>query len=229
MSSQGFSIKELIKIFKVSRKTIFNWLTRWEDQGILGLYNQRGRGRKPKSNLSQTKEVKEWVKSEPKALNRIKHKIQKNWEINISKDTIKRIIKNLGMRWKRMKRGMKKSSDGWELEVKLPRLEVLKNQEKKGEIDLRYLDESGFSLKPYILYGWQETGKTITCKSCHSKQVNVLGLMNRKNELYYEIIKGYINSEVVINFLDKFSHNLSKKNCSNYGQSFNSYKRSHSK
>ncbi len=34
--------------------------------------------------------------------------------------------------------------------------------------------------------------------------------MNRKNELCYEIVKGYINSEVVINFLDKFSLNLSK-------------------
>ena len=35
--------------------------------------------------------------------------------------------------------------------------------------------------------------------------------MNRKNELCYEIVKGYINSEVAISFWDKFSHNFSKK------------------
>ena len=75
------------------------------------------------------------MKSEPKALNRIQNKIPKTWEINVSKDTIKRIIKKLGMRWKRMKRGMSKTPDEWELEVKFPRLEGLKNPEKKGEID----------------------------------------------------------------------------------------------
>ena len=37
LSSQGFPIKELIKIFKVSIKTVFNWLIRWSGQGILGL------------------------------------------------------------------------------------------------------------------------------------------------------------------------------------------------
>ena len=53
----------------------------------------------------------------------MKNKIQKKWEINVSKDTIKRIIKKLGMRWKRMKRGTSKNPDEWELEVKLPRPE----------------------------------------------------------------------------------------------------------
>ncbi len=34
--------------------------------------------------------------------------------------------------------------------------------------------------------------------------------MNRSQELCYEIHPGTINSQVVIEFLDKFSHNLSK-------------------
>ncbi|MGB3514058.1 MAG: hypothetical protein WBA93_33600 [Microcoleaceae cyanobacterium] len=37
-----------MKIFEVSRKTRYNWFTFWEDEGILGLYNNQGRGRKPK-------------------------------------------------------------------------------------------------------------------------------------------------------------------------------------
>ena len=91
-----------MKIFKVSRKTIFNWLTRWEDQRILGLYNQTERGRKAKFNSSQTKQVapredlrfQEWVKSAPKPLNIISNKIKKNCQVNVNKHTIKRIIKN---------------------------------------------------------------------------------------------------------------------------------------
>ncbi|MDY7024644.1 MAG: hypothetical protein SWJ54_25405 [Cyanobacteriota bacterium] len=53
-------------------------------------------------------------------------------------------------------------------------------------------------------YGWQEKGETITVKSCSSKRINVLGLMNRRNEIYYQIIKGNITTEIVIDFLDKF-------------------------
>ena len=57
----------------------------------------------------------------------------------------------------------------------MPRLEELKEQARKGEIDLRYLDESGFSLRPNVLYGWQKKLERITLNSCQSKRINVLG------------------------------------------------------
>lgn len=115
------------------------------------------------------------------------------------------------MKWKRMKRGLSKEADEWELEVKLPRLRELIEESEKGEIDLRYLDQSGFSLIPYIPYGWQPEKETIILQSRTGKRINVIGLMNRKNELDYEIIKGSIKSQDVINFLDKFSKKIVKK------------------
>ena len=227
LSYQKFSINELTLLFGVTRKTIYNWLTRWEDQKIRGIYNQKGRGRKPKLNKEQRKQVKEWVKSEPKSLNslgahslgrvprpgshrKVKNKINKEWKIDVSKETIKRTIKKLNMKWKRMKIGTRKTPDEWELDVKLPRLKELKYQAIKGEIELRYLDESGFSLKPDIPYAWQEKLKRITLNSFQSKRINVLGLMGCENQLDYEIHQGSIDSEIVINFLDKFSKNLDK-------------------
>ena len=98
-----------------------------------------------------------------------------------------------------MNRGMTKTPDYWELEVKMPRLEELKEQAKKAEIDLRYLDESGFSLRSNIPYRWQEKLERITLKSCQSQRINVLGLMGCKNQLNYEIHQGVIDSEIVIN------------------------------
>lgn len=210
LSYQGFAIKKLMGIFGVSRKTIYNWFTRWEEQQILGIYNQKGRGRKSKFNQEEKEQIKEWVKAEPKALKQVVIKIHDQWGIEVSKETIKRLIKKLNMRWKRMKRGMSKTPDEWEIEVKQPRLVKLKSQDEKGEIDLRYLDESGFSLLPYIPYGWQEIKQRITLRSCQSPRINVLGLMNRQNELFYETYVRNIDSEVVIKFLDKFSEQLSK-------------------
>lgn len=210
LSYQGCSIPQLMKLFVVSRRTIYNWLTRWESRGFVGLYSEKGRGRKALLSKEQIQEVKELIKSEPKSLKKVAIKIYKDWGISVSKETIKRIAKKFNMMWKRMKRGLSKSPDDWELEFKMPKLLELKEQDKKGEIDLRYLDESGFSLMPCIPYAWQERGATITLKSCQSKRINILGLMNRKNELFYEIYPGTINSEIVINFLDKFANDLSK-------------------
>lgn len=56
-------------------------------------------------------------------------------------------------------------------------------QEKQGKIDLRYLDESGFSLTPPIAYAWQEKGHGLSTPSQRSKRLNVMGLMNRNNDL----------------------------------------------
>lgn len=69
---------------------------------------------------AQSQQVIDWVKEEPKSLKKIQIKIVEEWKLTVSKDTIKRLIKKINMRWKRVRRGVAKTSDGWELEVKLP-------------------------------------------------------------------------------------------------------------
>ena len=211
LSYEGYQIEELMRIFQVSRNTIYNWFNNWEKLGLVGLYNRAGQGRKKQFNVEQEKTIKEWVKQSPKNLSKVQGQIQEKWGITTSKYTIKRIIKKLKMTWKRMKRGLAKPPDEWELEVKIPKLVELKEQEKKGEIELRYFDETGFSLMPYVPYAWQEKNQKIILNSSKSKRINILGLMNRESELYYEIISGAVNSEIIINFFDRFSNNLEKR------------------
>lgn len=108
--------------------------------------------------------------------------------------------------------------------MKIPRLEQLKAPAKKVEIYLRYLDESGFSLKPEIPYGWQEKSERITINSCQSKRINFLGLMGCKNELNSARHQGIIDSKIVRNFLDKFSEGLTKLTLCSDRPSTNPYK-----
>jgi transposase len=211
LSFRGVRIKQLMAIFGVSRKTIHNWLTSWEDEKLVGIYNRSGRGRKPIFKHSQQEQIKEWVKESPKNLKKVLIKVEKEWEINVSKPTIKRILKKFDYRWKRMKRGLAGKPVTWEYELKLERLNELKEQEKKGEIDLRYLDETGFTLTPYIPYAWQEKGEVISLKSSQSKRLNVVGIINKKNEFFYEAYTGNSNSDTLIKFLDKFSNNLKQR------------------
>lgn len=91
--SQNVTNENLMKIFKVSYKTMYNWLNRWEYEGIVGLYNKPGRGRKKTFNSAQSAQIRDWVKLQPKQLKQVVQKIKKEWSINISTETIKRIIK----------------------------------------------------------------------------------------------------------------------------------------
>ena len=91
--AQNVKNENLMKIFKVSYKTMYNWLNRWEYEGMLGLYNKPGRGRKKTFNSAQSAQIRDWVKLHPKQLKQVVQKIKKEWSINISTETIKRIIK----------------------------------------------------------------------------------------------------------------------------------------
>lgn len=94
--SQGITNKNLMKTFQVSYKTMYNWLNRWECEGMLGLYNKPGRGRKETFNSAQSAQIRDWVKMQPKQLKQVVQKIKKEWSVNISTETIKRIIKKKG-------------------------------------------------------------------------------------------------------------------------------------
>jgi transposase len=210
LSFQGWTMPELIQLFGISRKTLHTWLTRWEDERLAGLYDRAGRGRKPKLTDEQKQQVRAWVKAEPKNLKKVLDQIQAEWGIKVSKDTLKRVVKALGMTWRRMKRGLAGEPEAWEFAIKLERLNQLKEQERNGALDLRYLDEAGLSLVPSIPYGWQAKDDTIILKSQTSKRLNILGLFSPENELVYEVFTGTTKSDRVIKFLDQFSQNLKK-------------------
>jgi hypothetical protein len=76
--------------------------------------------------------------------------------------------------------------------------------DEKGEIDLYYLDESGFCLIPSVPYAWQDIGEQLNISSRRSRRLNVLGIMNKRNELKSYVSYQSINSDVVIACIDAF-------------------------
>ena len=81
-------------------------------------------------------------------------------------------------------------------------------EDKQGIIDLRYDDESGFCLVPYIPYAWQEQGEPIAIESGTSKRLNVLGFMNKRNELDADTIEGSVDRDVVIHGVNAFCQTI---------------------
>ena len=197
LASQQTKVNQLMDIFDISYKTVYNWINRWESEGMVGLYNQPGRGRKKTFNSEQSKKIKGWAKQEPRQLKQVVQKVKAEWDIDISTKTIKRILKSLSMSWHRMRRGVRGEPNPAEYIQKQAELAKLKQLEDAGEINLYYLDETGFCLIPVVPYGWQNIGEYLSIDSSRSKRLNVLGIMSRKNHLEAYISTQTINSDVI--------------------------------
>lgn len=104
LACQGIELEKLMTIFNVSYKTIYNWINRWESKGMVGLYNKPGRGRKRIFKPEQEAEIREWAKQEPRQLKKTLQKIKSEWDIEVSTETIKRILRKFYMSWHRMRR-----------------------------------------------------------------------------------------------------------------------------
>lgn len=211
LSYEGHKIDELMRIFAVSRNTIYNWFNNWEKFRLAGLYNEKGRGRKPKFNSQQKAQVKAWAAEEPRQLKRVLEKIETSWGIQTSKKTLKRILKSLRMSWHRLRKGVGGQPNPEEYRQKKAKLEEFRQLEHSGKINLYYLDEVGFSFSPCVPYGWQNIGEYLPIPSRHSRhRLNVLGIMNRSGHLESYVSTQTINSDVVIACIDTFFARVDK-------------------
>lgn len=177
LSFKGFNVTELMSIFGVTRKTIYTWFDAWEDKCLVGLYDRPGRGRKATFSDEEKAQIRAWAKANPKNLNAVLAKIKATWKVSVSKTTLKRILKSFSMRWRRLRRVLAGKPDPVEYATKRQPLEEFQRQETQGVLDLRYMDESGFCLVPYLPYAWQESGETLGLPSQRSRRLNVLGRM----------------------------------------------------
>jgi transposase len=221
LSNQGTEVTELARFFSKTERTIYEWLNQWESHHFAGLYDKKGRGRKPKLNVAQRHQVREWSKKHPKNLRKIVALVREKYGISVSRRTIKRILKSLNFSWRRIRRKPAGEPDPEEYAQKKEELEnwcfgyrvaqELKKQAACGEIDLYYVDESGFCLIPYVPYAWQEKGETVEIKSYGKRRLNILGFLSVEHGLVAYTTEENIDSDIVIAFFDAFISNLTRK------------------
>jgi len=106
---------------------------------------------------------------------------------------------------------LKSKRNQTEFEFKQQQIESLKELENNGYIDLYFGDESHFGLTPNVPYAWQAKLDPILLPAAKGKFLNVVGLMNRKNHLFFEVNETTFNSDKIIDFMDRFNSQIVKK------------------
>src|SRR5262245_37056609 len=111
LSAQCSTTTELLKIFRVDRLTIYHWFDAWESRRLAGLYDHTKSGRPPKCTPEQKEQIRQWAKAFPKNLNKIGALVAAHFDLRLSKETLKRLLKSLAFRWRRIRKGLKGKPD----------------------------------------------------------------------------------------------------------------------
>lgn len=211
LSSQGLKIPEIAKVYQVDRDTVASWIKKWEKDGVGSLYDKPRSGRPAKLTPEEKDLARQYITEEPRCLKRVVERLYQKTDKRLSISSLKRLAKKARLRWKRIRRSLKSLRDPAAFAKCQRELEALQKQEDRGKIDLYYFDESGFSLEPCIPYAWQETGTVIEVPAKKGGRINVLGFMNRKNELRAYTFAQTITTDVVIACVNAFCKTIKKK------------------
>ncbi len=211
LSAAGTPIQTIANAYQVHRVTVSTWIKKWEHHGVQSLHDQPRSGRPTKLTPDEQELAQQYIKEEPRSLKGVVERLAHKTEKRLSLSTLKRLAKKARLRWKRVRKSLKSLRDPKAFARCQRELAALQTQEDQGKIALYYFDESGFALDPTIPYAWQEPKSVIELPARKYGRINVLGFMNRQNDLHPFMFEGSIHTGVVIACFDTFCHTLTKK------------------
>lgn len=95
LSSEGYQVKELAQIFRVSEISIYAWFKRWETGGIVSLRDKEGRGRRAILQAEDLAQIKQTVQENAQRLRVAREKLKAELGREFSAKTLKRFLKSL--------------------------------------------------------------------------------------------------------------------------------------
>ena len=211
LSVQGMGINDIAKIYQVDRDTVSTWIKKWEQDGAASLHDKPRSGRPPKLTPEEQALAIAYIKEEPRSLKQVVERLATKTAKRLSISALKRLAKRARLRWKRVRKSLKSLRDPEAFAQCKRELEALQKQEDKGKIALYYFDESGFALDPSIPYAWQEPESVIELPAMRYGRINVLGFMNRDNDLHSYMFEQSIHTGVVIACFDAFCKTITQK------------------
>lgn len=105
LKSEGRSSEEVAGIVKCCEVVVNNWLTRFEQEGIVGLKTKAGRGRKATLKQTDVEAVKRAVRANRQRLKIAKAELEQDLGKEFSLRTLQRFLKSLTQNISELEKG----------------------------------------------------------------------------------------------------------------------------
>lgn len=204
LSAKGYKLAQLADIFEVDRDTVSGWLTAWERSGLLGLRDRDHPGCPRKGTEADREQWYQTVPEAPHQLRALSAKFLERTGLSVSLPTLRRWLREKGWVWKRCRRSLKEKRDPVQFEEGRRVLAAFHAREAAGELDVFYLDESGFSARSSVPYAWQPKGDTLRLPATVTGRTNVIGFLNRDHDSYFHVVDGTVTHQQVMEAMEGF-------------------------
>ena len=165
MNAEGRSVPQVAKLLKRHPHTVRDWLKRYQAYGIKGLKREFSPGR-PNDKRKKLMEYIETIISDLPTIHGyqentwtvslITHAAKRDLNMEVSKDTVIRALKDMGYTYKRPAKtvpGTAPSPEEKRTAIRQIVNEILEIIKRK-DCEIYALDESHFSTEPYLVQGW---------------------------------------------------------------------------
>ena len=94
LSHRKYAVKELAHLYEVRTRTIYEWFSRWQILGLVGLRITQGRGRKATLQALHTPLIVKTLTLDCQDLRQASVQLSEELAVPISKGQLKRFLKN---------------------------------------------------------------------------------------------------------------------------------------
>lgn len=154
------------------------------------------------------------LENDPRTYNsrQLAHKLKQERWVDLSGDRLRRILKKKRCRWKRTRASHGAKQDPVKKALKQADLQML-IQAAEGEIELKYLDETGCCLESPVSCSYSQIGQQKQMEQPlekYGKRVSILGLWQPGQSFEYALAQGGFNSQSYIKFMDGVAHKAAR-------------------
>ena len=121
LNATGYSIVQISDLLEVHYKSAYNWISRYEKEGVEGLKDKSKSGRPPILTEADKHRVEEFIKETPQQPKVVLARVEAELHKSISRDTLRRVLKGLDHTYRRVKKSLRSKRDDQDFEAKKKR------------------------------------------------------------------------------------------------------------
>ncbi|MEC4812884.1 MAG: IS630 family transposase [Scytonema sp. PMC 1069.18] len=205
LNAHGWYVEKIAVHFNLTRQTVREVLHNWKSKGLEGLWELPGRGGKSKWQEEDIIFLEECLKKEPRTYNSLQlaQKLECDRSIKLSPDRLRRVLKK-GVNWKRARKSHKGKQNPIARANKQADLDMLELSAATGEIDLKYLDESGFCVwsEPGYTYYFKGEQKRLEQTKYRRRRLSIIGFLQPLISFVYGLVIGGISRKSYIEMME---------------------------
>lgn len=208
---RGLAMSQVAAAYRTNRSTVFRWVQRYTDDGEAGLLRRPGSGRPRKlENLNEENwrslvlkpasyygyETDLWT------VGRLQAVIEEVHEIEVSKDTIWRRLRDAGLTYQKPERAYYEIDETARQEWVRTEVPKIRRTVRKHRAILYFQDESNVSLTAFLGKTWAPCGKTPKIQVTGKRGgVAAMSAISKPGQLVFRLHEKRIASDEVIDFL----------------------------